>query len=111
MSWKIYQDGATSVVVLDREMLIQHAADFYQAVLPLAAGGASVRVDAHAAKSVHSSIMQILYALSQAVSDFGVIDASDDFQAAEARVGISLTRSHETETSSDRLAGTEVHHG
>jgi hypothetical protein len=42
------------------------------------------------------------------VLDFGVIDASADFAAAEARVGISLARGHETETSSDRLAGAEV---
>jgi hypothetical protein len=108
MNWTISQDGTASVVVLGSEMSIQQAAGFYQAVLPLAAGGGSVRVNAHAAKTVHSSIMQILYALSQAVLDFGVIDASADFAAAEARVGISLARGHETETSSDRLAGTEV---
>ena len=111
MSWQIDQEGSTSVVVLDREMLIQHAADFYQAVLPLAAIGGSVRVDASAAKSVHSSIMQILYALSQAVPDFGVTESSDDFRAAEARVGLSLVRSRETEIPSNLPAGTEVHHG
>ena len=111
MSWQINQAGHASVVVLDREMQIQHAADFYHAVLPLAVAGGSVRVDARAAKSVHSSIMQILYALSQAVSDFGVTDPSDDFRAAEARVGLTLARSHATELSCLPLAGTEVHHG
>ena len=96
MSWQINQEGSANVVVLDSEMGIQNAADFHQAVLPLAGIGGAVRVDAKAAKSVHSSIMQILYALSQAVPDFGVTEASEDFRAAEARMGLSLARSKET---------------
>ena len=92
MSWLIKQEGKTTIVVLDSVMGIHNAADFYQAVLPLAGISEPVRVDAHAATSVHTSIMQILYALSQAVPDFGVTEASEDFRAAEARVGFSLVR-------------------
>ena len=90
MSWEIKQESAEvsglgspgdspgpsapngHVLVLGSELGIQNAADFHQAVLPLAGSGGAVRVDARAAKSVHTSIMQILYALSQAVPDFGV---------------------------------------
>jgi anti-anti-sigma regulatory factor len=92
MSWQIKQEGGASVVLLDGEMGIQNAADFHQAVLPLAGVGGAVRVDARAAKSVHTSIMQILYALSQAVPDFIVTEASENFRAAEARMGLSLAR-------------------
>ena len=97
MSWQIKQEGSTTVVVLDSEMGIQNAADFHQAVLPLAGIGGAVRVDAHAAKSVHTSIMQILYALSQAVPDFMVIEASKDFRMAEARVGLTLAKCGESQ--------------
>jgi hypothetical protein len=93
MSWQIKQEGSITVVVLDSEMGIQNAADFYHAVLPLAGIGATVQVDAQAAKSLHSSIMQILYALSQAVPDFTVTQASEAFRAMEVRVGFSLARS------------------
>ena len=93
MSWQINQNGATDTVVLDREMCIQNAAEFYQAVLPLAGSGKAVRIDAAATKSVHTAILQILYALSQAVGDFGVTGASAEFQLAEARVGLSFARS------------------
>jgi hypothetical protein len=92
MSWQIKQNGSTTTVVLDSEMGIQNAADFYHAILPLAGIGGSVRVDAQASKSIHTSIMQILYALSQAVPDFMVTNASAEFQAAEARVGLILAR-------------------
>ena len=102
MSWQIKQEGGVNVVVLDSEMWIQHAADFHLAVLPLAGSGGAVRVDARAAGSVHSSIMQILYALAQAVPDFGVTEASKDFQAAEARVGLSLARSKATGAPTNR---------
>jgi anti-anti-sigma regulatory factor len=92
MSWQIKQEGGATVVVLDSEMGIQNAAEFHKAVLPLAGIGGAVRVDAHAAKSVHTSIMQILYALSQTVPDFVVTEPSENFRAAEARVGLSLAR-------------------
>ena len=98
MSWEIMKDGNATVVVLDSEMGIQNAAEFHQAVLPLAITGGVVRVDAHAAKSIHSSIMQILYALSQAAPDFAVSEASEDFRAAEARIGIAFARSSEIGT-------------
>ena len=98
MSWEIKPEGSVTVVVLDSEMGIQNAADFHEAVLPLVGVGGVVRVDAHAAKSVHTSIMQILYALSQAVPDFTVTEASEDFQAAEARVGLTLARSGGSKT-------------
>ena len=95
MSWQITLDGSTNTVVLDGEMGIQDAANFHQAVLPLAGLDGAVRLDASAARTVHTSIMQILYALSQAVPDFGVAEASDDFRAAEARMGLSLARNPE----------------
>jgi hypothetical protein len=98
MSWQIKQEGSATVLVLDREMGIQNAADFHQAVLPLAGVGGAMRVDARATRSVHSSIMQILYALSRAVPDFGVTEASEDFRAVEARIGLSLARSNGTGT-------------
>ena len=98
MSWQIKQEGSATVLVLDSEMGIQNAADFHQAVLPLADMGGTVRVDARAVKSVHSSILHILYALSQAVPDFGVTEASEDFRAVEARMGLSLARSNGTGT-------------
>ena len=93
MSWAIKQTGDAHVLVLDSEMGIQHATDFYQAVLPLACNDGAVRVDARAVKSIHSSIMQILHALSHAVPDFGVTEASVEFHAAESRVGLSFIRS------------------
>ena len=96
MSWQIKQNGATDLVVLDSEMCIQNAAEFYQAVLPLAGSGKAVRIDAAAAKSVHTSILQILYALSQAVGDFGVTGASEEFRSAEVRAGLAFARSEET---------------
>jgi anti-anti-sigma regulatory factor len=102
MSWQITQEGIANVVVLDGEMGIQDAANFHQAVLPLAGGDRAVRLDASAAKSIHTSIMQILYALSQAVPDFGVTGASEDFRAVEARTGLSLARSKEAETPTDQ---------
>ncbi len=106
MSWQIKPDGTNTLVVLDSEMGIQNAADFHQAVLPLAGIGGVVRVDARAARSVHSSIMQILYALSQAVPDFGMTEVSEDFRAAESRVGLSLARRKETGTPVNRSGRT-----
>ena len=91
MSYAIKQEAHTFVVVIEGEMMIQHAAEFYQAVLPLAGFPGAVRLDASAAKSIHTSIMQILYALSQAAPDFAVIEASAEFLTAENRVGISLS--------------------
>ena len=99
MSWQIKTESGVTVVTLDSEMGIQNAADFHQAVLPLAVSGVAVRVNAQAAKSVHTSIMQILYVLSQAVPDFGVINASDAFRATETRIGFSLVRSDQTHNS------------
>ena len=99
MSWQIKTESGVTVVILDSEMGIQNAADFHQAVLPLAVSGVAVRVNAQAAKSVHTSIMQILYALSQAVADFGMTTASDDFRATETRVGFSLARYTQTQIS------------
>jgi anti-anti-sigma regulatory factor len=99
MSWQIKTESGVTVVTLDSEMGIQNAADFHQAVLPLAVSGAALRIDARAAKFAHTSIMQILYALSQAVPDFGVINASDDFRATETRVGFSLARTDQIQNS------------
>ena len=94
MSCEVKRDGRTAVVVLDGEMMIQHAAEFYQVVLPLAGFDGAVRIDASASKSIHTSIMQILHALSQAAADFTVIDASAEFRAAELRVGLSLSKNN-----------------
>jgi anti-anti-sigma regulatory factor len=99
MSWQIKAENGRTEVLLDSELGIQNAADFHQAVLPLAVTGAAVRINAQAARAVHSSILQILYALSQAVPDFGVTDASAEFQATEKRVGFSLARADETQIS------------
>ena len=98
MSIQIKQEGGATTVVLDSEMWILHAAEFHHAVLPLAAAGGAVRIDASAVKSIHSSTLQILYALSQAVSDFGVTEASEDFRAAEVRVGLTFARREKTGT-------------
>ena len=103
MSWQIKTESGVTVVTLDSEMGIQNAADFHQAVLPLAVTGAALRINAQAAKSVHTSIMQILYALSQAVPDFAVMDASEDFRATEARLGLSLAGSDQFKTSINLL--------
>ena len=105
MSWQIKPQGSATVVVLDSEMGIQNAADFYQAVLPLAGIGGAVQVDAQAVKSLHSSILQVLYALSQAVPDFGVTQASEAFRAMEVRVGFTLTRSGERPKNPAGLGG------
>jgi anti-anti-sigma regulatory factor len=99
MSWQIKTENGVTVVTLDSEMGIQNAAAFHQAVLPLAVSVAALRIDARAAKSVHTSIMQILYALSQAVPDFGVTNVSDDFRATEKRVGFSLAKCDRTQIS------------
>jgi anti-anti-sigma regulatory factor len=99
MSWEIKRNEGIDVVILDREMCIQNAAEFYQAVLPLAGSTRPVRVDAAATRSLHTSILQILYALSQSVTDFGVASSSEEFRAAEVRVGYSLLRSTDTGTS------------
>jgi len=93
MSWQIKQEGSITVVVLDSDLGIQNAAEFHQAMLPLAVTGGAVRINAQAVRSVHTSIMQILYALSQAVPDFTVTQASEAFRAMEVRVGFSLARS------------------
>jgi len=93
MSIQIKQEGGVTTVVLESEMWILHAAEFHQAMLPLAGVGGAVRIDARAVKSIHSSTMQILYALSQAVPDFGVTETSEDFCAAEVRVGLTFARS------------------
>jgi anti-anti-sigma regulatory factor len=111
MSWQIKQDGATHWVVLDSEMCIQNAAEFYQAVLPLAGSGKAVRIDAKAAKSVHTSIMQILYALSRTVGDFGVTGASEEFRLAETRVGLFFSRSEEKETPGNGAGNAAVIYG
>ena len=63
-----------------------------------------MRVDARATKSIHSSIMQILSALSQAVPDFGVTEASEDFRAAETRIGLSFARSKANATPTEPVA-------
>jgi ABC-type transporter Mla MlaB component len=96
MNWQMKQGDLATTVVLEGEMWILHAADFHQAMLPLAGSGGAVRIDASAVKSIHSSIVQILYALSQAVPDFGVTEASEDFCAAEVRVGLSFARTVKT---------------
>ncbi len=96
------------MVVIDREMGIQDAAAFYESVLAVAVNRSDVELDAGAAKSVHSSIMQILYALSQAVPAFRVTAASADFLAAEVRVGFSLARNKTAAVPSHPLAGEEV---
>ena len=93
MSWQIKQEAGVTVVVLDGEIGIHNAVGFHQAVLPLATAGGAVRVDGRVARSLHTSIMQILYALSQAVPDFGVTEASEGFRRSEIRVGLSLVRS------------------
>jgi len=93
MSWQIKPDGNSTLVVLDSEMGIQNAAEFHQAVLPLAGIGGVVRVNAGAVKSLHTSVMQILYALSQAVPDFALTEVSADFRATEVRMGLRLARS------------------
>ena len=98
MSWKITKDGSAIVVALESELGIQDAANFHQAVLPLASSDGAVRVNASASKSIHTSIMQILYALSQAAPGFIVTDASEDFRAAEARMGLSFARTKEAQT-------------
>jgi hypothetical protein len=98
MSIQIKQEGGATTVVLDSEMWILHAAEFHRAVLPLAGASGAVRIDASAVKSIHSSTLQILYALSQAVPDFGVAEASEDFCAAEIRVGLTFVRSKKNGT-------------
>jgi len=98
MNWKITQDGSAIVVALESELGIQDAANFHQAVLPFASIDGAVRLNASASKSIHTSIMQILYALSQAARDFSVTEASEDFRAAEARMGLFLRRTKETRT-------------
>jgi len=103
MSIQIKQEGGVTTVVLESEMWILHAAEFHQAMLPLAGVGGAVRIDARAVKSIHSSTMQILYALSQAVPDFGVVEASEDFSAAEVRVGLTFARSEKTGTPANLL--------
>lgn len=92
MSWQIREDSLISVIILEGELSVQNAADFYRAVVPLASSGRPVRIDASAAKHVHTSVMQTLYALSQAVEDFGVTAKSDEFRLAETRVGFELSR-------------------
>jgi anti-anti-sigma regulatory factor len=99
MSWQIKSEGGATVVFLDSELGIQNAAEFHQAVLPLAATGGPVRINARACKTVHTAIMQILYALSQAMPDFAVIDASEEFRATGARVGFSLPGSDQLKSS------------
>jgi len=99
MNWQIKSEGGATIVVLDSELGIQNAAEFHQAMLPLAVTGGAVRINAQAAKSVHTSIMQILYALSQAVPDFAVRDASEEFRTTEVRVGFSLAKDGQIKTS------------
>lgn len=97
MSWDIKPEADSAVVVLDGEMGIQNAGEFHRAVLALAGFGGAVRLDASGSRSVHTSIMQILHALSLAVPDFAVTEASEEFAAIEARVGFSFARSKPTE--------------
>ncbi len=108
MNWHINHEGDATVVVLDKAMGMQDAAAFYEAVLAVAVTGGDVRLDAGAAKSVHSSIMQILYALSQAVAVFRVTSVSADFLAAEVRVGFSLARNKTAALPSNTPARVEV---
>jgi len=108
MNWHIKQVSGATVVVIDRELGIQDAAAFYDAVLAVAVARSDVELDAGAAKSVHSSIMQILHALSQAVSAFRVTAASADFLAAEVRVGFSLVRNATSAVPSNPPAGVEA---
>jgi anti-anti-sigma regulatory factor len=98
MSWQIKSEGGTTVVLLESDLGIQNAGEFHQAMLPLIITGGAVRINAHAAKSIHTSIMQILYALSKAVPDFAVIAVSEDFRATEARIGFSLPGSNPVKT-------------
>ena len=93
MNWQITQEDTISWVRLESAMSIRDAVDFHQAVLPLVKSGNSVRLDAGLAGCIHTSIMQILYALSKEAPDFGVTNASEDFRASEARFGLSFNRS------------------
>jgi len=108
MNWHINKEGRNTVVVIDREMGIQDASAFYDAVLLVSISGVGVQLDAGAAKSVHSSVMQILYSLSRAVPDFRVTAASADFLAAEVRVGFSLARNRKIEIPSQASIDGEV---
>lgn len=108
MNWHIEQGNGASVVVIDREMGIQDAPAFYDAVLLVAISSVSVRLDAGAAKAVHTSIMQILYSLSRAVPDFRVTAASADFKRAEIRVGCLFARSRNIAIPSTASAGDEA---
>ena len=92
MSWQIRQEESGSLFVLDGEMRIQDAVSIYEAALPLAFSASAVRVSALVTGPVHTSIMQILYTLSQSVSDFGVTEASEDFAKAEVGVGLFFAR-------------------
>ena len=103
MNWQIKSEGGATAVVLESEMGIQNAAEFHQAALTVAVTGGAVRINARAVKCVHTAIMQILYALSQAVPDFAVMDASEDFRATEARLGLSLAGSDQFKTSINLL--------
>ena len=102
MSWEIKQSDAMDIVVLDSDMRVQNALDFYQAVVPLSITGKAVSIDATSTRSIHTSILQILYALSQAVRDFSIAGASDEFRLAEARVGLSFPRNQETGMKGDK---------
>ena len=98
MSWKITKDGEATLVALESDLGIQDAASFHQAVLPFASSEGAVRLNASATKSIHTSIMQILYALSQAAPGFVVTAASEDFRATEARMGLFFVRTKEAQT-------------
>ncbi len=73
MSWNIQKHNEGAVVTLEGEIGIHSASDFYKEILALASMGGSVGINAVSAGCLHTSIMQILYSLSKAVPEFGVV--------------------------------------
>ena len=90
MSFEIKRESAENRIILGEEVSIAEARDFHSAVLSLALEAIPLVVDASAVRTIHTSILQVLYALKVTSNQFVIHGASVDFTTALERLGLDL---------------------
>jgi len=90
MSFEIKTEPSQNIIILGQEVSIAEARDFHAAVLALALDAKPLAIDARAAQTIHTSILQILYSLKLGASQISFHGASAPFTASLERLGLNL---------------------
>ena len=92
MSWEIQQSEGCVVVMLGENLSIQDASAFHEALLGHIKDVQHVKINAAKVKELHTSIFQVLTALSKSVQEFELVEAGEKFCEIEKRMGYKLAR-------------------